>query len=984
MHQIAAMRLAAPDPFKGEILRTRLIDRILNNDKRIIFVQGGAGYGKTTLLSQSARTHSDFIWLTLDGESEVFQFLNGLSAAVRRIYPSYQFPYSDYVLLESKNNFTNLLADALIQSLEALSAEAGQVLIVLDDIHTITGIQIQELLTRLLKYLPASLRIYLGSREAVWPQLVPLVLHGRIEEISQQELSFTREETDLLLGRTDTHVYELTEGWPLAVRSYQLMSKDGSPLPQPLHRQGQRLYAYLFRECIGGLSAAVHHFLYVTSCFDSLDPPMINAVLSIVHSDLILETLVSRNLFTTRSANGHYRYHTLFQEFLVDQLDPHEKIRYQHQAAMFYLKMGEHHKAADYALKLSDTALLADILLHSYRELIKQGDFSTLSHWFQRMEEGNLSLAPPLLIAKGVLLSSMGNFLEAKTCLDQAIPLLSGQQQEEAGESPYLEAMVHKARVLRNSDSFDSSNDLLDQLISRLPDFSTESAYSVIIEKIYNLCWGSRIREAFALSESAVDACNRSGNYRVRSWYQRYLAVIEFLSGNMKKSVAHYEDSLSISKEDQQILSLHSIGYCAAKAYQMLGQRELSLKLINGEISRIRSAGQFEELYLAYLFAAEIHYQNAFIDQMNGIPQQFEDTIHYFELANEYAPLYRTSDFQLRWARIHQLAYSLIFTKGPNEELVSNIFSILDQVEDYFKTTTLARLFSYYGALGDFQNAVKCAQQCIQIGERAGLMMLPILSYGILARATLARLQTDPEQLEPAIRLVRHYLQLCSQYGIYEYFKLRSAYDPILEFARTQGIEPEITTEIMEFAGYHEKKVKIETFGGLAVRRIGESGETLKMRSKKVRELLAFLLYVGERGATKEQIRYALWSESESEDVKKLIGVTLSHLKTDLSRLGIKNPLVKQGNHYSIDRSELQVDDDLFLLAIQEFQKNKTLAEAQKILAIYNGEYLPEIQSFWVLGNRLRYREIYENALHYIESEEGDQVIGMQRRSRHL
>jgi two-component SAPR family response regulator len=53
-------------------------------------------------------------------------------------------------------------------------------------------------------------------------------------------------------------------------------------------------------------------------------------------------------------------------------------------------------------------------------------------------------------------------------------------------------------------------------------------------------------------------------------------------------------------------------------------------------------------------------------------------------------------------------------------------------------------------------------------------------------------------------------------------------------------------------------------------------------KSKKERELFAFLVDAGAQGATKEQLCEALWSESESRNVKGLIGVTLAQLKKDL------------------------------------------------------------------------------------------------------
>lgn len=69
---------------------------------------------------------------------------------------------------------------------------------------------------------------------------------------------------------------------------------------------------------------------------------------------------------------------------------------------------------------------------------------------------------------------------------------------------------------------------------------------------------------------------------------------------------------------------------------------------------------------------------------------------------------------------------------------------------------------------------------------------------------------------------------------------------------------------MMEFAGYMTKKIYISTFGGLNIYPYNDREKPIKMRSKKERELFAFLLDTGSIGATKEQIYNALWSESES------------------------------------------------------------------------------------------------------------------------
>ncbi|NLL19708.1 MAG: hypothetical protein GX262_11905 [Clostridia bacterium] len=117
-------------------------------------------------------------------------------------------------------------------------------------------------------------------------------------------------------------------------------------------------------------------------------------------------------------------------------------------------------------------------------------------------------------------------------------------------------------------------------------------------------------------------------------------------------------------------------------------------------------------MWAGYLIAAEIHYQNTFIDRMNGKNASLETAEKYFTLADEYAPLYLKTTFQLHWAKMQRLTYSLIFTDAPKEEIVQEIFDNLDQAKAYLKNLVLARLMKYfppYPIIRERSNVRACA-----------------------------------------------------------------------------------------------------------------------------------------------------------------------------------------------------------------------------------------------------------------------------------
>lgn len=392
-----------------------------------------------------------------------------------------------------------------------------------------------------------------------------------------------------------------------------------------------------------------------------------------------------------------------------------------------------------------------------------------------------------------------------------------------------------------------------------------------------------------------------------------------------------------------------------------MGDRSRSLSVLSQELSRLRNTGNYEEMWAGYLLAAEIHYQNAFVDRMNGENASFETAIKYFKLAGEYAPLYRKTSFQMHWVKIQRLTYSLMFTNDPKEEIIDSIFEILDSAGAYLKSVVFARLMGYYSAVSNYSNAVKCARLCIDTGERTGMFLHTSLAYGVLARAAIAA-----NEQEEAVALTSRYLKLCSDNGIYEYFKIRESYDPVLEFAYRNRIEPEFTAQMMVFAGYRIRKIYVETLGAFTAYQDRERKNTIKFRSKKERELLAFLLDAGEKGATKEQIQTAIWWDSESRNIKNLIAVNLKHIKNDLKSAGITKSVVCRGNRYFICRDHIECDFDLFEKLYKEFKHHKTKAHAKELLSLYKGEYLSDFEALWAAAKRIKYGEIYDEVKKFL------------------
>ncbi len=945
MNGISSARLTVPKATAGEITRKRLIDSVLGSSKDFIYIHAGPGYGKTTLLSQLAALSDNPVWLTLAGESDLFEFVDSFNKAIRHAIPEYEFAVSEFMPFSEKENFIIILSNALISSVENLGRSFD---IFLDDIHTVRDQKTKELIACFLKYSPVGIRFLLGSREEKWQELMPLYLKGKVFEVQQKELAFSKEETVRLTGLDEDEIYDITEGWPLAVNSFKVLLENGVA-PYDITVKGkQALYSYLFYECVNRMSPEIVSFLNATACFEELDSQMLDTVMNRKNTRLILDSLVSRNIFITKTDNGYYRYHALFRACLLESADDALHLALRQKAGQYYFENRDYSKAVEYAVILNDKEFLKRIILASYRDLLNTGNYNELRLWFTALGEDIAPASLELLLAKGSYLSSIGNFIEAKACLDEAIPGLEPQNR-----ALYTEAMVHKARVLRNCASFEESNELLDELLLKLDNPVSETGYSIVIEKLYNLCWNSQIDEAFNLGQHMIEECSRAGNLRIKSWFERYMSAVSFFKGNMSMSVYYYEKSLELSEDEREHLDMHSIGVYAAKAYQMLGKRERSLTVLSEELRKMRTGGKYEEMWSGYLFAAEIHYQNTSIDISNGKSASYDVTKKYFELSNEYAPLFRKTEFQIQWAKLLRLTYSLMFSDLPKKKILDEISAEYPLAGDYLKSIVLARLLGYFAATHDYPSAATCAKECIEVGVKSKTYLHSTVSYGMLARISLTA-----KQYEDAAKYTGEYLRLCYENGIYEYFSARKDYDPILQFADSYGIEDNIAKEMMEFCGYKPQKAYIKTFGGFAVLASRERQRPLKMRTKRERELLAFVLSAGAQGVTKEQICDAVWPDTESNNVKKLIGVYLSYINNDLAELGIENAIICHHRQYIVSRDEIKCDFELFEKVSESFKSTGNLSDGQRVLDLYMGEYLSDFEAFWATAKRIKYQNI--------------------------
>ena len=121
-------------------------------------------------------------------------------------------------------------------------------------------------------------------------------------------------------------VVRRTEGWPAGLYLAALIARDGRLEVGAVSGQDRYVADYLYRESLVGLPDDLQRFLRRTSVLDQLSGSLCDAVLEGTGSQAVLRELEAGSLFVAPldGRREWYRYHALFREFLLGELQRSE------------------------------------------------------------------------------------------------------------------------------------------------------------------------------------------------------------------------------------------------------------------------------------------------------------------------------------------------------------------------------------------------------------------------------------------------------------------------------------------------------------------------------------------------------------------------------------------------------------------------------------------------------------------------------------
>lgn len=438
------MQLMRPH-IAGDVMSRPRLFKLLDRGADLTLVVAPAGYGKTTLIADWLETCGlPSAWALFDADvNGLHQFLMRLLAALNATLPQ----LGDNLLQELPAAHTLPPRSVIVATLHAAFAALDQeVVLVLDDYHTVAIPEVHSLLAEVLCLPPTPLRFIIATRHDPSLPLVRLRASGRLVEIRSRDLSFTPAETEQFLHNSlhtplsATEIDELmrgTEGWAASLRLAQLYLRQEqgfASLARALEVGSRHAQAFLSEEVFTGLPPTIQEFLMRTAILERLSARVCAALTedgSPAAAQANLHWLVANGVFTAPidDAQEWFHCHALLRQFAAQQLH----LRYgadavaalHHRASQWFATEGHTEEAIRHALPAGDTAQAISILAHARYALMDDARWMDLAHLLHLFPARQIESAPELLLTQAWCARSQNNNALMQASVQLATDLLS-------------------------------------------------------------------------------------------------------------------------------------------------------------------------------------------------------------------------------------------------------------------------------------------------------------------------------------------------------------------------------------------------------------------------------------------------------------------------------------------------------------------------------------------------------------------------------
>jgi len=973
-------------PKLPEVLQRRRLFRLLKTQLKnaSLWVEGPAGYGKTTLVNSYLEAQGiPCLWYRFDErDGEISNFFYYLSKAAEAVAAGEDQALSlltpEYLL--DIPTFTRNFFEQLYDRLP--SANDGAPLsdiftIVFDDYHLIaSNSPLHDIMKIAVSELTGNIRLIFLSRRSLPPTLAALQADRQLVTIDSEDLRLTEEETrgivrHLSRGRVSkaliASLHERAQGWVAGlILLWELAKKSGDDESWRKNSLAS-IQGYFADTIFDGMDEKLKDFLLKTALLPFMTIEMAARLTGCNDAARILERLHRDNFFTEErhTCDATYLYHALFREFLLARLATNltepALTNLQKSAGTILEEAGYGEQAAVLFQDAQDWESLAQLVIAKAQDLLLQGRGSLLESWLTAIPERRLKADPWLQYWLGCCRLYQKPH-EARVDLEVAY-----RQFERAGDhvGQYLTcaAIIDCGMVVWDLSFFSAWIATMERLLEEAggfpsPDVEMRVTTAMFMALMLTEPWYDKISDWVKRLENCIRNCpDDEQNLCVSMYLIFYYGWI----GRLDKMTTLLGTLRPLSLEHiRTIARLYLHTSEAYRAWLMTDwercEQEVdhALKISDTTGVRVLDAVICAQGCYGTLGQGNLGKGRSYLDRMqDAIPDGsvVNRTLraHYYYIRGWYAALQGKGDEAIRDLRV-ALEYTvqdgspfpsacnhvdlalLLIEADALTEAVRHL-QAMKEINLRIRSPLLdikCRLVEAHLAWKQGQEAAACMalRQALGTAREQNFVYLPWWQPQVMAALCVKALEHDIEPDYVRELVLRHELVPAT---------------------------PPVHLEDWPWA------MKVYTLGRFAVIRNGEPLRITGKAQKMPLALLKILIALGGRAVSEATLSEALWPAAEAESAHSSFATTLSRLRR---LLGDAQLLQVNDGRLSLDPNRCWVDAWSFERVVGEVtadRDNLDIVLAERALHQYNGAFLPDedADEYVVFSARERLREKY-------------------------
>jgi LuxR family maltose regulon positive regulatory protein len=647
-------KLHVPPPPHAHVDRPRLDDAAPT--RRLTLVSAPAGFGKSVLVADWCRgSGGPTAWISLDaGDDDPARFWRHLAAAIDTATGPNRTGVQDVVARLVVDGAPPTPRDVMTTVVNAVEAADIDLVLVLDDYHSVSDQRVHDSVRFLLDHGPARLHTVLVTRADPPLPLARLRARGQLTEVRADDLRFRGTEAADVLRSTAGHdlpdeavraLERRTEGWAagLQLAGLSLASRDDvEDFVAAFSGTNRFVLDFLSEEVLERQPADVRDFLVTTSALEVLSGPLCDAVTGRDDGQQLLESIERSNLFLVPldDVRGSWRYHHLFADLLrvrLAQRPAAEVAGLHRRAAAWFEQEGFPDEAVHHALAGGDADAARRTVERHADELLLRREGTTVQRWFEALPDDGAS-SRRLLLARARVELYRGRVVEAGALLDEAEQAGLAEPPDEPtfeptagrGASP-LATLGPTAKLLRAFEAhlLGRADDQLRAARAALAELGEDGPTAPVLIARWHLATGPWLLGDVATAAPAladnVEAWRRAGQHERAAWAAHTLGRIQRAAGRPAAAATTYREVLARDADDDVRPPAAAVAHhgLAELAYE---QDDLAAARAHADaaIERCRGFVHSESLAAALGVLARIH---AAEGDPDGARALFEDAV---------------------------------------------------------------------------------------------------------------------------------------------------------------------------------------------------------------------------------------------------------------------------------------------------------------------------------------------------------------------